>query len=127
MKKILMVLAATVICGACLFTSCKKDEVLNLEEKITGIWITAETDGKALPSNEKIVFDIVSPTEAYVSLSIQDRTAEDTPWRDREEVDVEIDGNDATLIAKRPVTIRQDGCLVRSTENMVRYEKLKVD
>lgn len=26
MKRILMVLAATVICGACLFTSCKKDE-----------------------------------------------------------------------------------------------------
>ena len=27
MKKLIMVLAATVICGACLFTSCKKDEV----------------------------------------------------------------------------------------------------
>ena len=125
-----------------------QDEV---EKAIVGKWITAQADGKALPTNEKIVFDIVSPTEAYVSLSIQDRTAEDTPWRDREEVDVEIDGNDvvlshspkpgmivmvalhiesitdATLIAKRTVTIRQDGGLVRSTENMVRYEKLNVD
>ena len=149
-----MVLAATVICGACLFTSCKKDEdntSLNLEEKIIGKWITAESDGEALPTNMKIVFDIVSPTEAYVSLSLQDRTAEDTPWRDREETDVEINGNDvilshspkpgmsvmvalhiesitdATLIAKRTVTIRQDGGLVRSTENRVRYEKLNVD
>ena len=125
-----------------------QDEV---EKAIVGKWITAQADGKALPTNEKIVFDIVSPTEAYVSLSIQDRTAEDTPWRDREEVDVEIDGNDvvlshspkpgmivmvalhiesitdATLIAKRTVTIRQDGGLVRSTENMVRYEKLNMD
>ena len=122
-----------------------------VEKAIVGKWITAQADGKALPTNEKIVFDIVSPTEAYVSLSIQDRTAEDTPWRDREEVDVEIIGNDvvlshspkpgmtvmvelyiesitdATLIAKRTVTIRQDGGLVRSTENMVRYEKLNVD
>ena len=106
-----------------------QDEV---EKAIVGKWITAQADGKALPTNEKIVFDIVSP-------------------RDREEVDVEIDGNDvvlshspkpgmivmvalhiesitdATLIAKRTVTIRQDGGLVRSTENMVRYEKLNVD
>ena len=104
-----------------------------------------------MATNEKIVFDIVSPTEAYVSLSIQDRTAEDTPWRDREEVYVEIIGNDiilshspkpgmtvmvelyidsitdATLIAKRTVTIRQDGGLVKSTENMIRYEKLDKD
>ena len=122
-----------------------------VEKAIVGKWITAQADGKALPTNEKIVFDIVSPTEAYVSLSIQDRTAEDTPWSDREEVDVEINGNDvilshspkpgmtvvvglhiesitdATLTAKRTVTIRQDGGLVRSTENMVRYEKLNVD
>ena len=86
-----------------------------------------------------------------MSLSIQDRTAEDTPWRDREESDVEINGNDvilfhspkpgmnvtvdlhvesitdATLIAKRIVTIRQDGGLVKSTENIIRYEKLNVD
>ena len=94
---------------------------------------------------------LLPSTEAYVSLSIQDRTAEDTPWRDREEVDVEIIGNDvilshspkpgmtvivelyidsitdATLIAKRTVTIRQDGGLVKSTENMIRYEKLDKD
>ena len=149
-------LSAIIICGASVFTSCSKEDNpvtpdLNVAEKIIGKWITAESDGKALPTNEKIVFDIVSPTEAYVSLSIQDRTAEDTPWRDREEVDVEIIGNDvilshspkpgmtvmvelyidsitdATLIAKRTVTIRQDGGLVKSTENMIRYEKLDKD
>ena len=156
MKKIFMVLAATLICGASVFTSCKKDEEeppanLNVAEKIVGMWIVADTDGQPAATNEKIVFDIVSTTEAYVSLSIQDRMAEDTPWSDREEIDVEINGNDvilshspkpgmtvvvelhiesitdATLTAKRTVTIRQDGGLLKSTENMVRYEKLNVN
>ena len=34
MKKLFMVLAATVICGACLFTSCKKDEDLRFAGKL---------------------------------------------------------------------------------------------
>ena len=122
-----------------------------IEKAIIGKWITAETDGKDIPTNEKIVFDIVSPTEAFVSLSIQDRNAEGTPWSDREAVNIEINGNDvilshsaesgmvitvdlqieaisdATLIARRTVTMRQDGGLVKSEENMVRYEKMNVD
>ena len=153
------VLAAIITCGASVFTSCTVSDNpaqpaepdLNVAEKIIGKWITAESDGKAMPTNEKVVLDFVSTTEAYVSLSIQDRTAEDIPWRDREESDVEINGNDvilfhspkpgmnvtvdlhvesitdATLIAKRIVTIRQDGGLVKSTENIIRYEKLNVD
>ena len=122
-----------------------------IEKAIIGKWITAETDGKDIPTNEKIVFDIVSPTEAFVSLSIQDRNAEGTPWSDREAVNIEINGNDvilshsaesgmvitvdlqieaisdATLIARRTVTMRQDGGLVKSEENMVLYEKMDVD
>ena len=122
-----------------------------IEKAIVGKWITALTDGKDIPTNEKIVFDIVSPTEAFVSLSIQDRNAEGTPWSDREAVNIEINGNDvilshsaesgmvitvdlqieaisdATLIARRTVTMRQDGGLVKSEENMVLYEKMDVD
>lgn len=57
MKKILMVLAATVICGACLFTSCKKDEDLKLEEKIIGKWMLADKNGQpALHPLEKCRF-----------------------------------------------------------------------
>lgn len=46
-----------------LFAGCNKEiePDRGVAQKITDIWITAETDGKALPSNEKIVFDIVSP------------------------------------------------------------------
>ena len=122
-----------------------------IEKAIVGKWITALTDGEDIPTNEKIVFDIVSPTEAYVSLSIQDRLDEDTPWTDREAVSILIYGNnvvlshgakpgmvitvdlkveaitDETLTAKRTVTLRQDGGLVKSDENMVLYEKMDVD
>ena len=138
-----------------LFAGCNKGNEVEpdrgVAQKIIGKWITAETDSKVIPTNEKIVFDIVSTTEAYVSLSLQDRQREKTPWNDRQKVDIEILGNDVTLshspktgmtvivelhvnvitsttmIAKRTVTIRQDGNLVKSDENMVRYEKLNVD
>ena len=136
-----------------LFAGCDKgyEPDQDLAKMIIGKWISAETDSKVIPTNEKIVFDIVSTTEAYVSLSLQDRQREKNPWRDQQKVDIEILGNDVTLshspktgmtvivelhvnaitsttmIAKRTVTIRQDGGLVKSDENMVRYEKLNVD
>ena len=151
MKRVVLAIAVAMM--GLLFTGCHKgyDPDQDLAKMIIGKWITAETDSKFIPTNEKIVFDIVSSTEAYVSLSIQDRQAEDTPWRDREKVDVEVYDNyvilthspksgmnivvdlqveaitNTTMIAKRTVTIRQDGGLVKSEENMVRYEKLDVD
>ena len=153
MKKAYLVIALMVSIS---LVGCEKENTQvepdrDVANKIIGKWITAESDSKVLPTNEKVVLDFVSTTEAYVSLSIQDRTAEDIPWRDREESDVEINGNDvilfhspkpgmnvtvdlhvesitdATLIAKRILTIRQDGGLVKSTENIIRYEKLNVD
>ena len=157
MKKMFMVLAATVICGASVFTSCSNDDNpavktdLNVAEKIIGKWITAETDGKVLPTNEKVVYEFVSATEAYVSLSFTDNAADGNPWTDRKEVDVDIVGNDVTLthspepgktvvvqlnintitgstmIGKRNVTVRKDGGLVKSEECMLRCEKVDVD
>ena len=55
MKKLFMVLAATVICSACLFTSCKKDEdnnSLKLEEKIIGKWMFYDRNGELTPTNK---------------------------------------------------------------------------
>ena len=68
MKKLFMVLAATVICGACVFTSCKKDKDkdntdLNLKENIIGTWMMADKNGQPLPTNEKLVYTFVSTTE----------------------------------------------------------------
>ncbi len=153
MRKAFLAIAMAMM--SILFAGCDKGNEVEpdrgVAQKIIGKWITAETDSKVIPTNEKIVFDIVSTTEAYVSLSLQDRQREETPWRDRQQVDIEILGNDVTLshspktgmtvivelhvnaitsttmIAKRTVTIRQDGGLVKSDENMVRYEKLNVD
>ena len=57
MKKLFMVLAATVVCGASVFTSCKKDEdnSLKLEEKIIGKWMAADAQGLAVPTNFKTI------------------------------------------------------------------------
>ena len=158
MKKYLnWVLAAILICGASVFTSCTVSDNpaspaepdLGVAEKIIGKWITAESDGKAIPTNGKVVFDFVSTTKAYVSLSFQERKG--APWIDREEPLVDIVGNHVTLthsiesggtliielhvevltnsamVAKRTTTIRQDGGLVSSEEDIIRFEKLDVD
>jgi hypothetical protein len=63
------------------FTSCNTDAIdnpvvpvepdLNVAEKIIGKWIIAESDGKAIPTNDKVFYDFVSTTKAYVSLSFQ--------------------------------------------------------
>ena len=94
-----MVLAATVICGACLFTSCKKDEDnnLKLEEKIIGKWMEAEMDGRTMPTNEKKVYTFVSTTKAYISASFSSVQDENTQWLDKTEANVVISGNKVTL------------------------------
>ena len=64
MKKFFMVLATTLICGACVFTSCKKDKDkdqdkdLNLKENIIGTWMMADKNGQPLPTNEKLVYTL---------------------------------------------------------------------
>ena len=138
-----------------LFAGCYKDVEpdLDVAHKIIGKWIYAETDGKVLPTNEKIVYEFVSATKAYVSLSFTDDASSGTgaPWTEQNEVSVDIVGNDVTLthspepgktviveihvnaitgttmIGKRKVTVRQDGGLVKSDECMLRCEKLDVD
>ena len=98
-----MVLAATVICGASLFTSCKKDEdnSLNLEEKIIGKWMMAERDGLARPTNNKFVYTFVSPTKAYMSVSFAPDSQENAPWHDLMEGDVVIEDNKVTITFHR--------------------------
>ena len=156
-KLFYFVIAAALICGASVFTSCTASDNpaqpaepdLNVAEKIIGKWITAESDGKAIPTNDKVFYDFVSTTKAYVSLSFQERKW--APWNDREEALVDIVGNhvtltqsrgagktvvveldvqvltNSTMVAKRTVTLRQDGGLVSSEEDIIRCEKLDVD
>ncbi len=151
MKKTVIAIALAMM--GILFAGCNKDVEPDrgVAQKIIGQWITAETDSKVLPTNEKIVYDFVSTSKAYESLSFTDNVPDADPWRDRIEVDMEIYGNDVTLthspkpgmivveelhveaitnttmIAKRHITIRKDGGLVKSEEKVVRYEKLNAD
>ena len=151
MKKTFLAIALAMM--SVLFVGCNKEVEPDrgVAQKIIGKWITAESDGKPLPTNEKVVLDFVSATEAYVSLSFQDNKRKGTPWNDRQKAVVEIIGNDVTLthspepgtnvtiglhvevltnsamVAKRTVTIRKDGGLVKSDEDIVRCEKLEVD
>ena len=138
-----------------LFAGCNKGNEVEpdrgVAQKIIGKWITVETDSKVIPTNEKIVYEFVSATKGYVSLSFTENAADGAPWTNRKEADVAIVGNDVTLtrspesgktvevklhvnaitgttmIGKRNVTVRKDGGVVRSEESMVRYEKLNVD
>ena len=88
-----MVFAATAICGTSLFTSCKKDGDLNLEEMIIGKWILAESNGIPAPTNNKYVITYTSPTKAYLSASLGAHTEFSTFWGSGQEVDVAISGN----------------------------------
>lgn len=60
MKRILnCVLAATLICGASVFTSCEKSDTV-LSDKILGKWIVADLDGAACPTSWKSVRESVA-------------------------------------------------------------------
>ena len=105
MKKIMnWMLAAIITCGASVFTSCNTDIVdnpaqpnLNVAEKIEGRWITAEMDGLPVPTNQKVVINFLSPTEAYMSASFNDHLEKTDGWIDLIETNVEIKGNTITM------------------------------
>ena len=148
-----MVLAATVICGASVFTSCKKDEdnSLKLEEKIIGKWIRADVDGQPALTNEKMVITFVSTTKGYLSAALNFRPEAPTLWANQKEVAVAIDGNMVTVTnhqdehttaveeytvtaindneftANHKVTMTVDGTVVMTDERTMRYTKLTAD
>ena len=102
MQKIInWMLAAILICGASVFTSCTSNDDnpaqpdLNLSEKIIGKWMVEELDGQPCPTNLKAVITFLSPTKAYGSLS--DFYSES--WNNQTSADVVINGNNVTLTA----------------------------
>ncbi len=156
MKKFFIVLAATVICGACLFTSCKKDEEtgnsdLRVAEKIIGKWVRSEVDGQPVPTNEKMVITFVSTTQGYLSAALNFRPEAPTLWANQKEVAVAIEGNKVTVTnqqdehttgveehtvtaindndfsANHKVTVTVDGNVVMTDERVMRYTKVTAD
>ena len=148
-----MVLAATVVCGACLFTSCKKDKEapdLNVAEKIIGKWMTADVNGQPAKTNDKMVITFVSTTKAYISASFNAHQGAEI-WGSQMEVAVAIDGNKVTLTnhtdehttsveeytvtaisdndftANQKVTVTVDGTVAHTREGIMRYVKVPAD
>ena len=95
-------IAAALIFGASVFTSCTKDDnpvdpATNLSEKIIGKWMPTEIDGQDVLTNKKMILTFVSATKAYMSASRNSRTEVGPTWMDKVEADVVISGNKITL------------------------------
>ena len=159
MKKIFnWMLAAIITCGASVFTSCNTDAIdnpaqpnLHVSQQIEGRWITAEMDGLPVPTNQKVVINFLSPTEAYISASFNDHPEKADGWIDLIETNVEIKGNTITMTnaidqsakvtsvfeitsindkeftAIQTLTTIVNGVLVDAYQLPVRFAKVKVD
>ena len=102
MKKLkLWVMAATLVCGSSVFTSCSSNDdnpsqpVNNLAEKLIGKWINVADDGKATPTNQKRVLTFLSPTKALFSISGTNPVA--VGWYTHQDCDVTINGSHVTV------------------------------
>ena len=83
-----LVIAATIICGTTVLTSCSNNDEesgtpdLKVAEKIIGKWIVADIGGKPVMTNDKSVYTFVSSTKAYMSVSINPRQGEEAVWNE---------------------------------------------
>ena len=107
MKKFMnWMLAAILICGASVFTSCTKSDNpaqpvepgLNVAEKIIGMWIVTDKGGQPVLTNNKVVLNFVSTTKVYVNTSVTNNPEVGHLWVDLEESDVIINGNKVTVM-----------------------------
>ena len=152
-------LAVILICGASMFTSCSEQDNpvapdepdLKVAEKIIGRWMNAELDGQPVLTNQKMVMNFISPTEAFVSASYNDHPETGDGWYDLIKSDVVINGNKMTMsnpndqyakvvseftitaindkefTAIQKLTVTVDGKIQDSHELPVRYVKVDVD
>ena len=114
------VLAATLICGASVFTACSDDTSdnpvvpeqpdLNLTENIIGKWMVSEIEGQPCPTNWKTVLTFESPTKAYGSLSDYYSLS----WNERVEASVIINGNRVSVSNHDGNTINVLDCVILS-------------
>jgi hypothetical protein len=154
MKRIMQwVMAATLICGAMVFTACSSSDDnpvipdLNVADKIIGKWIIADRNGQPMPTNKKTVNTFVSTTKALLSSSITAQPKIGAIWCEEMEANVVINGNKVTLtcypdettsvleytvttindkelIANRKVTVTIDGNVELFVEDVIRFERV---
>ena len=154
------VLAAILICGASVFTSCSSNDDnpvnpvepdLNVAEKIIGKWMTADMYGQPAVTNDKMVYNFISTTQAFLSASFSKHPEAGSPWIAIEEADVVVNGkrvtitchpsqnstsvqefnitsiNDNELYANAKITVKNNGHVVLSEEGPLRLVKVTVD
>ena len=108
MKKIMnWMLAATLICGASVFTSCTNgngdnpvvpaEPDLGVAEKIIGKWMLAEMDGLPVPTNQKVVQTFLSATKVTESLSRTNYSDDTDKWHTSLEGTCSIEGSTVTM------------------------------
>ena len=106
MKKIMnWMLAAILICGASVFTSCTASDNpaqpvepdLNVAEKIIGKWMLAEMDGLPVPTNQKVVQTFLSATKVTESLSRTNYSDDTDKWHTSLEGTCSIEGSTVTM------------------------------
>ena len=108
-KHFFWMMAAILVCGAVMFTSCSKDDddekttESPLTEKLLGKWMQAENNGELMLTNKKSVTTFYSSTRATVSTSRETRNDRKV-WSDAEEYEVKIDGDHVTLTCKQSET-----------------------
>ena len=92
-KNLNWVLAAILICGTSVFTSCEKPNT-ELPNKVQGKWIVADLDGEACPTSLKSVVTFESATKGYYSISENITMT----WEDKTPVEVTFHENGFTAI-----------------------------
>ena len=98
-------LAAILICGASVFTSCTASDNpaqpvepdLNVAEKIIGKWMLAEMDGLPVPTNQKVVQTFLSATKVTESLSRTNYSDDTDKWHTSLEGTCSIEGSTVTM------------------------------
>ena len=98
-------MAAILVCGASVFTSCSNDNSDNptagdaLAEKIVGKWIHTDTEGEEETTGTKSVYTFMkegSVLKGYFSMSM----AESGVWANRQPMKVTVNGTDITLTSQ---------------------------
>lgn len=148
MKKVFLVLALAALCLA----SCSKDkEADTLAKQMLGKWMTSEFNGNLLPTNNKVVYTIVSTTEGFISASRIDYNSDHEMWTDHAPSSIELEGSMITLYGSIDKTTRfvaildvksiddnkmvtestnrlyRNGALVSETSGTVTWVKVKDD
>ena len=102
-QKRLWVLAATLVCGASVMTSCSSDDNPvtddGLKEQVVGKWIHTDTDGEAVTTDMMSVYTFTLDGSALKGCYSMSMTGSGV-WAYRQPTDVTVSGDNITLTSQ---------------------------